>query len=174
MGNLVLITARGQDQVGLIASLTGALFDLGANLEDTSFHSIAGQFDYQASGLFPEGLTTSEIEAALRDIEQLETVDLSVTLTGEAVIQSSDATVTHLISVRGTDRPGLVARISEVLTQYQANIVRMNSHKLDQAGAPSYATHFSVCVGDAQEKALDNALSNLAGSLRLTLVFAAQ
>ncbi len=174
MDNKTLITVCGEDKPGVIAALTGTLFDLGSNLADTSFQSVAGQFDFRAEAGFPDGTPPEDIEAALVAIPLIAGAGLSVVRFEAPETDAVDQQSTHLIRVIGEDRPGLVARLSEVLTSYHANILRMHSSQHEDQATTQYATEFHVSVPKETETALDNALSNLAGSMRLTLSFNVQ
>jgi len=78
------------------------------------------------------------------------------------------ARITHVVSVSGGDRPGLIARLSEVFNQFKANIVRMDAQRVPVAGGSRYVTRFAVSIPDASVEACLNTVSNTAGELGLS------
>ncbi len=85
-------------------------------------------------------------------------------------MRSDDARVTHVVKITGGDRPGLVAGMSEVLVKYNVNIVRMNSHRISTGAGTEYKTSFAVSIPKQERDAVEAALYNTAGSLRLDLL----
>ena len=66
--------------------------------------------------------------------------------------------------VSGGDRPGLIARLSEVFGQFNANIVRMDAQRLPEQGL--YVTRFAVSLTERVEACLAT-VANTAGELNL-------
>ena len=60
-----------------------------------------------------------------------------------------------------------MARISDVLVEYGANIVRMSSKRTAVDSGFDYRTRFAINLGKGRFAALEAALYNTAGSLRL-------
>ena len=78
------------------------------------------------------------------------------------------AEVTHVVTVTGGDRPGLVARLSEVFTQFRANIVRMEAQTLPDSGGSRYFTRFAVWIPASNIDSCLNTVANTAGELGLS------
>nr|WP_281500835.1 ACT domain-containing protein [Kordiimonas marina] len=83
------------------------------------------------------------------------------------LVRGDSAAITHVVEISGGDRPGLVARISEVLMEYGANIVRMSSKRIPSKDGFDYRTRFAISAGPERFEQLESALYNTAGSLRL-------
>ena len=62
----------------------------------------------------------------------------------------------------------MVARVAEILTQYQANIVRLNSEKVPGPEGDVYAVRIAVWLPPARARACLATLANTAGELRLS------
>ena len=76
--------------------------------------------------------------------------------------------VTHRITISGGDQLGLVARLSEVFKQYEANIVRLEARKLPGAEGDLYATRFAVSIPKEKSNLCIATVGNTAGSLGLS------
>lgn len=51
---------------------------------------------------------------------------------------------THMVSVYGADRPGIVARVAEVLAEHGANITDLTSRVIGEDSAPVYAVMLEI------------------------------
>ena len=163
-----LISVIGRDQVGVVSEVTGFLFDVGANLADSSYAVLGQGFEFSAVAAFGAGQAIEDISAGLSALPLLADARITVVPFDFATTRGDSATITHTVEITGGDRPGLVARISEVLMDYGANIVRMSSKRhVDDEGTAHYRTRFAVCIDSGRASAVEAALYNTAGSLRL-------
>ena len=162
-----LISVIGLDRVGVVSAVTSYLFEAGANLADSSFAVLGEGFEFSCVAEFEAALTQEEVSTGLDALELLQDAKISVTRFPFELLRGETGQITHLVEITGGDRPGLVAHISEVLVEYGANIVRMSSRRISSADGFDYRTRFAVNVAGARAAALENALSNTAGSMRL-------
>jgi glycine cleavage system transcriptional repressor len=166
--SLVLISIVSPDQVGLIAAVTGRLYEAGANLADTSFSVLGSGCEFSCLAELPAGVSLENIECELAQLGVLAAADVKVSQFQFTPEHQDSAAVTHIIEVDGGDRPGLIARLSEVLMSYDANVVRMNSRRIYLAGGSSrYVTTFEVSIPPARVDGCLSALHNTAGQLNL-------
>lgn len=167
-GNLVLISIVSPDQIGLIAAVTGRLYEAGANLADTSFSVLGSGCEFSCLAELPRGVGLEDIRRELTDLTVLAGADVKVSLFQYTPEHLGSAAVTHVIEIDGGDRPGLIARLSEVLMNYDANVVRMNSRRLYRGdGSSRYVTSFEVSIPPAREEGCLSAVHNTAGQLNL-------
>lgn len=167
----VLISIVSPDKLGLIAEVAGELYGLGANLGDVSFAVLGAGCEFSAMAELPAGVGAAEVEAALHRLPTLRHADLRVTPLPFSAEHQDTADITHFIEVEGGDRPGLIARLSEVFGEFGANIVRLNSRRrTDGDGGPQgrYLTVFAVSMPPGRAEACLAAVHNTAGQLNLT------
>ncbi len=69
--------------------------------------------------------------------------------------------------MRGADRPGLVARLTEAFADYGANIVRMDCER--RGGAGDYVIRIEAWIPDARAATCLAAVDNTARSLGLAM-----
>ena len=62
------MTAVGADRPGIVAALTGALLEIGGNLEDMRAALLRGSFATVLAVALPDGVGPAEVEAALRPV----------------------------------------------------------------------------------------------------------
>src|SRR5665811_8621 len=97
------VTAVGADRPGIIARLTGVLLEHGGNLEDTAMTILSGQFAMVMV------VSTDTTPAALEDALAEAVTDWGM-IVGVAEVGpgARGAPATHVVSVYGSDRPGMV------------------------------------------------------------------
>ncbi len=172
MSHSLYVSLKGPDRIGLVAAVAGSLFDLGGNLRDTSFAVLGTGFEFSCVVEVPGGLDADAVRSALAGLAPLEGADLTVAEFHDAADQGDSSPITHWIEVIGSDQPGLIARVSEVFGEYNANLVRMSSGR-ERAGrqaaeGPRYVTRFEVSIPPERAGACLAAVDNTAGQLALT------
>ncbi|WP_135078366.1 amino acid-binding protein [Terasakiella sp. SH-1] len=167
MTSTVLVSVFCPDQTGLVASITGNLFDLGANLAATTFTALGTGAEFTAVAELPEDVSIDDIQNDLEKIDVLNGAQISITPFTLEPNQGPHGRITHRITVSGGDRPGLIARLCEVFVQFKANIVRMNAERLVSGTQDQYIIRFSVCLDDDKADKCLATIGNTAGELKL-------
>jgi len=114
------VTAIGDDRPGIVAAVARSLFDMGCNLEDVSSTILRGSFAIMLVVDAPEGVDGAELERRL-DTE-LSAMRMSVKVKGTSSERVPSAPSTHTLVAYGSDRPGLVARLTATLAGRDVNI----------------------------------------------------
>ncbi len=124
----VIISVVGRDRPGIIASVARFLFDRGCNVENVSQTILQAQF----SGIFiasiPADATADELEVSLADaIAHMglfgHVRDLS-SVTEDPVFTDAEP---FIISTKGPDQKGLVARVTEVIAAHGVNVTNLQA-----------------------------------------------
>ena len=137
------VTAIGRDRPGIVAALTGALRDVGGNLEDVSSTILRGHFAMMLVVAAPADVTGDRLGSALR--EAATPLGVEVTVSDVEAGSPDRPTATHALSVYGSDRPGIVAGIASALADRGANITEL-SCRLTAADRPVYVMVAEVAV----------------------------
>ena len=171
MAHNIYISISGSDRIGLVAAVSAGLFDLGGNLRDTSFAVLGVGFEFFCVVELPDDVGRNEVEAELKSLELLDGVSLSISAYQDLTDQVDTSPITHWIEVIGSDRPGLIALISEVFGEFGANLVRMSSGReqpgVSETSGPRYVTRFEVSIPPERTGACLAAVDNTAGQLQL-------
>lgn len=168
MATTALISILCEDRTGLIASISGRLFDLGANLGDTTFAVLGSGAEFTSVCEVPEGVSLGQVEHELRALPELRDAKLSVSPFSYKETHGPSAQISHRIEIVGPDSPGLVARLAEAFVGYGANIVRLNSKRVPGSGGANYATRIAVSIPAGKEQACLATVGNTAAELKLT------
>lgn len=167
MSKLLRISIFCQDQVGLISAVTGKLFDLGANLGDTSFAVLGAGAEYTAVCSVPTALDDQDIHSQLSFLPELAQAEIRVSPFRLKTAHSKTATITHRIRIEGGDNPGLVARLTEVFVEFDANIVRLNTELIPGDPDDQYRIDIQVNIPDSNAQTCLAIIENTASTLRM-------
>jgi len=152
----------------LVAAIAGRLFEIGANLGDTSFSVLGTAAEFTAICRIPSHIAVEQLRDDLSALPELEGATVGVSPFGLDAQHGPSGRITHVASVSGGDRPGLIARLSEVFTQFRANIVRMDAHTMPNTRGNRYVTRFAVNIPPASIDSCMNTVANTAEELGLS------
>jgi glycine cleavage system transcriptional repressor len=168
MVSVALVSVLSPDRVGLVAAIADHLFNTGVNLRDTTFAALGSGAEFVALCELPNGVTAGEIETGLRQLPELEGAEIRAVPYAFDPSPGPAGSVTHRIAISGGDQLGLVARLSEVFTQYGANIVRLEARKLSEVEGGLYVTRFAVFIPAERTGLCLATVTNTAGTLGLS------
>src|SRR5206468_10209505 len=101
------VWALGADRPGIVAAVTGGLFELGGNLLDTSMTILSGHFAMMLLVDAPDGIDEAQLEHALA--APAAAFDLVVAARAVPPMTADEpAGEPHVVAVYGADRPGIV------------------------------------------------------------------
>lgn len=129
------VSAIGADRPGIVAAVTHVLAARGGNVEDSAMTILGGQF---AMMLLVE--TDAGVDALRAELEDA-TAELGLTLTVSEVDTSAprSPSPTHVLSVYGSDRPGLLAGVTAALAETKANVTDLTTRLIGGTREPIYA-----------------------------------
>lgn len=153
----VAVTAIGADRPGIVAGVTGALADLGANLEDTSMSVLSGRFAMVLLVDVPAGVDDTAVRASMAPLARSLHLDIDVHAVEEPALSPVGGD-RWSVTVYGADRPGIVHRVTTLLAERDANIVDLTTRVVGRP--PVYAMLLEVDLppgvdGSACAAALD-------------------
>ena len=165
MSNYLLLTIVCPDKPGLVSSITAELFDLGINLGDANFAVLGQGAEFTAVLETPPDLAVNHVEQALSGLSALEQADIQLKPFSYNALRGDQLAATHHILLEGDDQPGLVARLTELLIDYSANIVRMDARTLQKSKQQSYVIELWFWVPADRAEACTSAINNTAATL---------
>lgn len=168
MGNVALISVLCPDRPGLVAAITGCLFDLGGNLGDTTFAVLGAGAEFSAVCGLPDSVALDAVDAALGGLPELEGAEVTVRRFDMSPAHGPSGEVTHQIVVSGGDQPGLVARLCEAFQEFGGNIVSLNAGRISGERPDTYVIRLAVWLPTDSADACLATVSNTAQHLQLT------
>ena len=165
MSHIALVSIFCPDRTGLVSAIAGRMFDLGVNLGDTTFAILGSGAKFTTISELPADLHKDALTAELASVPELSDAEISVTEFGLDPIQDPTGKITHHITVRGGDQPGLIARLCDLFIEYNANIVRLSSEKTPDG---TYILRISVFIPTGSADACLATVANTAEGLQLS------
>lgn len=159
------VWALGADRPGIVAAVTGVLFKLGCNLKDCSMTVLSRHFAMMMLVEGPVDLAAETLEAELARAEGCAGLTVAVRSAGEgaSIVVEGEP---YIVSVYGSDHPGIVHRISTVLADCSVNITDVNTRVIGEEDEPVYAMLLEVTLPRSLDPAeLDRALQAAASEL---------
>lgn len=142
--NTFLITAFGKDRPGIVAGVTGILYDLGANVEDASMTRLGGEFTMMLVTSVPASLSGDKLERELKSLEKklgIQTAAKGIPYAGGGSAQG--APPRYMIAVYGSDHPGIVYRVTDQLAKRKVSITDLQT-KVTGGAKPVYVMLLEV------------------------------
>ncbi len=159
------VTAIGRDRPGIVAALSGLLLDLGGNIEDSRMSILGGHFAVMLIVDLPAGVAAASLgdglEAVRRDLG-LEAVSLNEV----ASIGREDAGASHVLTVYGADRPGIVHSVTAVLAEHGVNVTDLST-RVTGGESPVYVMLIELGLGEVPEDDLRDAVGAAAEKLEV-------
>lgn len=152
------VTAMGPDRPGIVVAVARVLHERGGNIEDSAMTILGGRFSVVL--LVDGDDDAAALQAALRDATAELGLELHVAPAGEA--QEAGA-ATHLLSVYGSDHPGILAGVAGALADVGANVTDLSSRLIGSTDEPVYALVVELSTDD--EAAVRDAVDEVADSL---------
>lgn len=152
----VSVSVMGHDRPGIVAGVAKVLFENACNIEALSQTVVMGQF---AMIVVAAPLKGSEAARLHKDLEALaKALELEIHIRevdpeGKLPLPAQE-TEHFVITVRGADRPGLVAAITAILAEEGINIIRLGAEVVPVDQQLEYIQIYEVDI----PKGLDFAL----------------
>lgn len=137
------VTAIGTDRPGIVAAVAEALRDHGGNIEDSAMTILGGRFAIMLVVAIDEGAEDlrSDLDAVAREL------GLQVTVS-DVEPGAGLETPTHVLSVYGSDKPGILAGVTRALADLGVNITDLSTRMLPPDDQPVYAMVLEIALPD--------------------------
>jgi glycine cleavage system transcriptional repressor len=133
MPNYAILTAMGKDQPGIVAGISGILFEKGCNIEESTMARLGGQFTVMLLLRLPEGMTARQIDQELAPLRGKLRLTAQLTdLRPEDAMEPPEVP-RHVVSVYGADKAGIVAKITRHLADHSVNITNLTTRVVHHA-----------------------------------------
>ncbi len=154
------VTAVGRDRPGIVAGITGVLLEFDGNVDDSQMSILHGQFAVMLIVSVPEGADLEAISERLGEVGR--ELDLGGITVSEVSGLDRGPGPTHVLTVYGADRPGIVHDVSALLAQHEVNITDLRTRRTGGPEAPLYTMMVEVSV-PSPDPGLSEALARFAG-----------
>lgn len=121
------VTAIGRDRPGIVAGITAALLEVDGNVDDSQMSILHGQFAVMLIVSVPDGTSTEELSARLEEAGREFGLGAITVSPVESLERGPMAT--HVLTVYGADRPGIVHDVADLLAARAVNITDLRTRR---------------------------------------------
>jgi glycine cleavage system transcriptional repressor len=137
----LIITAVGQDRPGIVERISGAIFQVGCNLEDSRMAILGGEFALVA--LVGGSVSRlEEVERVVRDLcaEIGLSAQFKPTRIGPARAEA-EGRIPYKLTAVAMDQPGIVHKITHLLAEHGVNVATLETRLTyaPDSGTPIFA-----------------------------------
>lgn len=133
------VTILSKDRPGIVADTTEVLFRLGCNIEDSSCTMLGGDFAMILIVTHEKPFPKSRLSDEFRALQERTGLVVHLrTLHEDEISAVKDDGELCLISVYGSDQPGIVYRVTKALAETRINITDLNTRLIGSREEPVY------------------------------------
>ena len=164
------LTIIGRDRPGIVSQVTEILYNLGCNIADSSCSILGGQFAMILILAHPEYTDRESFGDAFAPLEEAELSVFLRTLKPGGEIRPDIEGEICMISVYGSDKPGIVFRVSKELGARSVNITDLNTKLIGTEERPVYVMMLeAVLSADMSVEDLEEIMDGLKDELQVDI-----
>lgn len=160
----ICLTVLGRERPGIVAAITGVLFDADCNIRDSTMTILAGEFAMLLIAELPESTPLSALDTPLAEVQRR--FDLSVfikRLTAEEMrYEQPPGTKTWAVTIYGGDRKGIVHHVASAMARKGISITELKTKVLGGVGCGGIVTIKMVAPADVELSAIRAQLAEVA------------
>lgn len=169
--NKVIISVLGPDRPGIIAAVTRILFEQDCNIENVSQTILQSEFSGIFIAAIPQGMTGETLGAHLSEgLSPLKQHVFVKWLEPHRPIFDGRNADPFIITTRGPDQKGLVARITEIIARHGVNVTDLQAIFKGGSDPDANVMIYAVDIpADVDQQRLRNDLRERARQLDLKI-----
>jgi glycine cleavage system transcriptional repressor len=142
------VSVMGHDRPGIVAGVSKVLFENACNIEALSQTVVMGQFAMIVVAAPLKEAHGARLEKDLKSLAESMNLEIHIrTVNPEEQVPFPAAETEHfVITVRGADRPGLVAAVTAILAEEGINITRLGAEVVPVGGRQEYIQIYEVDI----------------------------
>ena len=168
MQTSLIITIIGNDEPGLVNSLSDALEKHKANWSKSRMAHLAGKF----AGILEVSIAEDSVEALSAELDTLQNNDLKILIETAHSTQKPIPTKTLNVEILCQDRIGIINDVTEVLAKLNVNIEELDStvKEASMAGGMLFSADLKLGLPDnISEEEVEDCLEELSDQLMIDL-----
>jgi len=167
MAKYLSLSAIGKDTTGIVSALSGVLYEVGANIEDSTMTILHGQF---AVILILKVAPSAQVKLKKLLVPVGKKLGLNIFVSEVKNIKSSKKQLNkYIISVYGADKTGIVYRVTSTLADFGVNILDVQTKVLASAKRKTYLMLIKADLGKTSAATLKEVLNALALEMSINI-----
>lgn len=133
------VTIISKDRPGIVADTTEVLFNLGCNIEDSSCTMLGGDFAMILIISHEKPFAKVRLNDEFRALHERTGLVVHLrSLHEDEIFPAKEKGELCLISVYGSDQPGIVYKVTRMLADHKVNITDLNTRLIGTRNEPVY------------------------------------
>ncbi len=154
------VTVVGKDRPGIVAGTAGVLYRLGCNIEDSSSTMLGGEFSMILIVSHERPFSKGKLLDEFRTLaEEMGLTVAARPLSIDEVAYQAPQGELCMVSVYGSDQPGIVYRVTKELAERRVNITDLNTKLVGTREEPVYVLMLEAAL--PEEIAIDDVAAML-------------
>jgi len=166
------LSVVGKDRPGIVAEVSRVLYELGCNIQDSTCTILSGQFAMILVIFHREYDSVSQVDTFFDSLRKNMGLTISLHALEEEEISRQEGYDgrSHIISVYGADRPGIVHAVASELARQRVNITDMNTQVVGSEDRPVYVMILEADIPDSVDlKELERAFERIRKELSISI-----
>jgi glycine cleavage system transcriptional repressor len=160
----ICLTVLGRERPGIVAGITGVLYDTDCNIRDSTMTILAGEFAMLLIVVLPEDLTGQGLERALGDVQRRFelTIFIKPLLEEEVFYQPAPLSRTWAVTIYGGDRKGIVHAVASVMARKSISILTLKTKVISDLEGAGIVTMRVLAPPDVELEGVRRQLNDVA------------
>ena len=142
------VTIIGKDRPGIVADATEILYRLGCNVEDSSCTMLGGDFAMILIVSHEKPFVKARLADEFKIFHDMGLSAYIRPLHGDEICYLAPQGELCLVSVYGSDKPGIVCRVTRALADRRVNITDLNTRLIGSKDEPVYVMMLEAALPD--------------------------
>ncbi len=140
MKKRMMLTAVGKDHPGIVKNVTEVLYRANCNIEDSAMTQICGNFAMMIAVVVPDELSGKDLEDKLSILAEQKKlfIDLKPLQKPDKKKQHTKRQRKCVLTVSGSDKPGIVYEVTALLADRHINIATINTRIFSDNDTDTY------------------------------------
>lgn len=164
----LILTLLGPDRTGIVEQVSDSIAAHGGNWLESRFCRLGGQF----AGILQAEIPGERRESLHRAFDSMRAEGFEITIREGKPLVTAEAKRLASLEVVGTDRPGIVRQISQLLASHHINVEDFESdcESAAMSGQPLFSARATLALpAGASLENLHRALETIADDLMVTV-----
>ena len=146
--NEYIISITSRDRIGIVCDISSALAELHGNIADSRQSVMCGYYTMIMRVSFPEAVTQKQIDEKLADVNACSATALNILVNrvDEELKDAVDPRNDYVLTAKGADQVGFVARVSGFCMRHHINILDLSTTLVDGEFIMMLEVDLSRCV----------------------------
>ena len=172
--NHYAVFVLGTDSAGIVSDISKVLYEIGANINDSSHTIIGNQFAMLLLISTTVNCTLEKVQEAFKEVSKNRNLTIHTHKLNDADVHRKQTEPGQLcvIHLYGADKPGIVYQVTNLLSRNKINITDLSTRRFGSDENPIYIMYLEADVpNNIDTKKLGQELKDIAQKLNVEIKY---